>query len=218
MENTAIVNELLWRYTTKKFNPVKRVSNEELAIILETLRLTPSSINSQPWRFIVLESNEAKQRFFKTFENKFQFNREQILNASHIILFAHNLKYTREDFAKVIDKGIEDKRIKPEDRDKAFASFMFAELNTDANGSTASWTKPQLYIALGNVLHTLARMEIDSTPMEGIDVESVNNEFKTELDGYLCELALAIGYRHDDDYNAKLPKSRLAINQIVKRI
>jgi len=30
-------------------------------------------------------------------------------------------------------------------------------------------------------MHTLARLRIDSTPMEGIDVEAVNEEFKEEL-------------------------------------
>ena len=55
----------------------------------------------------------------------------------------------------------------------------------------------------------LARLKIDSTPLEGIDIDLVNQEFKEELGGYQCDVALAIGYRHaEDDYNAKLPKSR----------
>ncbi|MDH5735591.1 MAG: NAD(P)H-dependent oxidoreductase, partial [Gammaproteobacteria bacterium] len=79
-------------------------------------------------------------------------------------------------------------------------------------------TKAQTYLALGNALHTLARMRIDATPLEGIDQVLVNEEFKQELDGYRCDVALAIGYHHVDDSNAKLPKSRLDMDTILLRI
>ena len=61
-------------------------------------------------------------------------------------------------------------------------------------------------------------MRIDATPIEGIDVERVNKAFARELDGYQCDVALAIGYHHADDHNAALPKSRLRMDSIVVRI
>ncbi|MCB4776599.1 MAG: hypothetical protein LGB73_07520, partial [Sulfurovum sp.] len=77
----------------------------------------------------------------------------------------------------------------------------------------------QLYIALGNSLHTLARLKIDSTPLEGIDIERVNKEFAKEFDGYQCDVALAIGYRNEnEDYNAVLPKSRRKMEDIITHI
>ncbi len=214
-----IISDLNARYTTKKYDPSKKVSQEDLAVIMEALRLSASSINSQPWKFIVIESDEAKQRMHDTFINKFQFNQPHIFNASHIILFAHNPAYTRADYEAVIDKGIDDKRTKPEEKESAFAGFAFAELNTDETGNTAAWTKAQTYIALGNTLHTLARLDIDSTPMEGIDSEMISQEFSKELDGHVCHVALAIGYRDESmDYNAKIPKSRLAMEDVIVKL
>ena len=205
-----VIEDLLWRHTVKKYDAAKKIPEEDLAVLFEAMRLSASSINSQPWRFIVIGSREAKERMSKTFAHKHQFNQPHVFDSSHIILFAHNPRYTRDDFAKVIDKAIEDKRINPEDRETAFGSFRFAELNTDEHGNTSSWTKAQTYLALGNTLHALARLKIDSTPLEGIDIDRVNEEFKEELGGYQCDVALAIGYRHaQDDYNARLPKSRL---------
>ena len=155
----------------------------------------------------------------KTFAHKYQFNQSHVFDSSQIILFAHNPRYTRDDFAEIVDKGIEDKRIKQEDREGAFALFAFADSNTDDAGDNSKWTKAQTYLALGNTLHTLARLNIDSTALEGIDIDLVNEEFKKELDGYQCEVALAIGY-HDpeEDYNAKLPKSRRSLNSVFVRI
>ncbi len=213
-----ILEDLQKRYTCKKYDPTKKIPQEKIKILLESIRLSASSINSQPWKFIVLESDEAKERMYKTFANRYQFNQAHVVEASHVILFAHNPHYTREDYTKVVDKYIADGRIREEEKEKAFGSFLFAELNRDENGNTQIWTKNQIYLALGNALHTLARLEIDSTALEGIDAPMVEQEFAKELDGYKCEVALAIGYRHEEDFNAKLPKSRLAQEELFVRL
>ena len=214
-----ILADLNNRYTCKKYDPNKKIPKEKLDLLYEAMRLSASSINSQPWKFIVIESDAAKQRMHDTFANKHQFNQKHVFDSSQIILFAHNPHYTRKDYAKVVDKGIEDGRTKAEDREKAFAGFIFAQMNTDESGFNGNWTKAQLYIALGNTLHTLARLGIDSTCLEGIDTELVAKEFKEELDGYACEVALAIGY-HDEqeDFNAKLPKTRLSHEDVFVHI
>ncbi len=217
--NHPIIEDLLWRHTAKKYNPSKRIPQQDLDVLFEAMRLSASSINSQPWKFIVIESKEAKQRMNKTFAQKHQYNQPHVFDSSQIILFAYNPRYTRDDYAKIVDKGIEDKRTEIESREDAFGAFVFAELNTSEDGNTSSWTKAQTYLALGNTLHTLARLRIDSTPLEGIDIDLVNSEFKKELDGYQCDVALAIGYHHkDEDYNAELPKSRLDLKQVLVRI
>jgi len=214
-----IIKDLLWRHATKKYDPTKKIPQEDLDVLYEAMRLSASSINSQPWRFIVLESDAAKERMSKTFAHKFQFNQTHVFDSSQIILFAYNPRYSREDYAEVIDAQIEDKRTKPERRESSFDAFVFAELNTDDAGSTSSWTKAQMYLALGNTLHALARLRIDSTPMEGIDIDLVNEEFKKELNGYQCDVALAIGYRNpQEDYNATLPKSRRKSENILIHI
>ncbi|RCX06969.1 NAD(P)H-dependent oxidoreductase [Marinomonas foliarum] len=211
-----IITDLKNRHTAKHYDATKKISQADLEVIYEAMRLSPSSINSQPWKFIVIESDAAKQRFHDTFANKFQFNQKHAKGASHIILFAHKTHYSREDYANVVDKGIEDGRTKPENREQAFGGFVFAEMNMDENGNNAAWTKSQTYIALGNVMHTAARLGIDSTPMEGVDPELIGEIFSAELEGYQCDVALAIGYHHkDEDYNAALPKSRLAMKEVV---
>ncbi len=211
-----IIADLEKRYTTKKYDASKRIPQQDLDVIYQALRLSPSSINSQPWKFIVIESDAAKQRMHETFANKFQFNQKHVFDASHIILFAYNPAYNRDDYAKVIDQDIASGRTKVEDREQGFGAYAFVELNTDEQGNNRAWTKAQTYIALGNTLHTLARLGLHSTTMEGVDSELIGKVFKDELDGYVCDVAVAIGY-HDEsgDYNAKLPKSRLAQDSVV---
>lgn len=214
-----VIDDLMWRYTCKKYDPTRKVSQADLDVLFEAMRLSASSINSQPWKFIVIESDAAKQRMHATFANMHQYNQPHVLESSHFILFAHKPDYTRDDFSKVVDKYIEDGRVKPDDRDKAFGACRFIDLNTDESGYNGTWTRAQLYLALGNTLHTLARLKIDSTPIEGLDTELVNKAFAQELAGYRCDVALAIGYHHPElDYNAKLPKSRLKLEDILLQI
>ena len=53
--------------------------------------------------------------------------------------------------------------------------------------------------------------------MEGVDPELIGEIFKEELDGYVCEVALAMGYHKDgDDYNFGKPKARLPMADILQ--
>ncbi|MFB9216057.1 nitroreductase family protein [Vibrio sinaloensis] len=213
-----IIKDLNSRYTAKKYDATKRISADDIQVIKEALRLSASSINSQPWKFIVLESDDAKQRFHDTFANKHQFNQPHAKEASHTILLAYDPKFTKEKYAKRVDAEVTSGHL-PEDRYNMMldGAYGFAEANTDENGFNGNWTKAQVYIALGNLLHTLARLGIDSTPMEGVDPELIGSIFEKELAGHVCEVALAIGYHQDgEDYNHGLPKARMHMDDVIE--
>lgn len=212
-----IIKDLERRYTTKKYDSTKKISSEDMNVIKEALRLSASSINSQPWKFIVIESDAAKQRMSDTYANKHQFNQPHITESSHVILLAYNPKYTKDDYRKVVDVEVSSGHLPAEMYDNMLnGAYNFAQANTDENGFNGHWTKAQTYIALGNLLHVLARLGIDSTPMEGVDPELISEIFEKELDGYVCEVAVAMGYHKDgDDYNHGLPKSRLPQEDII---
>ncbi|UTT86567.1 nitroreductase family protein [Vibrio pelagius] len=214
-----IIKDLNTRYTAKKYDADKRISAEDMEIIKEALRLSASSINSQPWKFIIIESDEAKQRFHDTFENMHQFNQPHAKEASHTILFAHDPKFTKEKFAKRVDAEVSSGHLPADMYDTFMGAYAFADMNTDEEGFNGNWTKAQVYIALGNILHTLARLGIASTPMEGVDSTLIGEKFSEELEGHVVDVALAIGYHKDgEDYNHGLPKARLALEQVVETL
>lgn len=215
-----IIEDLKYRYTAKKYDASKRISSDDMQVIKEALRLSASSINSQPWKFIVIESDAAKQRFHDTFANKHQFNQPHAKEASHTILFAYNPRFTIDQYKKVVDVEVTSGHLPAEMFDNMLhGGFSFAEANTGADGFNGNWTKAQLYLALGNALHTLARLKVDSTPMEGVDAELIGELFEDELGGFVCEVALAVGYHLEgEDYNHGLPKSRLAAEDVIQVI
>ena len=70
------------RYTTKHYSGEK-IPREDLEAILEVLRLSPSSVNSQPWHFFVASSDEARAKITPAFAD---FNRERVTLASDVIV------------------------------------------------------------------------------------------------------------------------------------
>ncbi|WP_420589677.1 NAD(P)H-dependent oxidoreductase [Bacterioplanoides sp.] len=211
-----IITDLNNRYTAKKYDASQRISVDDMEIILEALRLSASSINSQPWKFIVIESDAAKQRLHDTFANKHQFNQQHAKEASHTILLAYDPEFTKEKFSKRLDAEVSSGHLAAENYDNFMGAYEFAEDNTDEHGYNGGWSKAQVYLALGNVLHTLARLGIASTPMEGVDSELIGELFHDELDGHVCEVALAMGYhKQGEDYNYGKPKARLARQDVI---
>lgn len=211
-----IIKDLNVRYTAKKYDETKQISDEDIAIIKEALRLSASSINSQPWKFILVESDQGKQRLHDSYANKHQFNQPHAKEASHTLLFAYDPAFTKDKFSKRVDAEVSSGHLPAEMYDTFMGAYAFADANTNENGFNGGWTKAQVYLALGNVLHTLARMGIASTPMEGVDAELIGELFKDELDGHVCEVALAMGYHKEgEDYNYGLPKARLAMDDII---
>lgn len=211
-----IIKDLHTRYTAKKYDESKRISAEDMEVIKEALRLSASSINSQPWKFIIVESDEAKQRFHDTYANKHQFNQPHAKEASHTILFAYDPKFTKEKFSKRVDAEVSSGHLPADMYDMFMGAYAFAEANTDESGYNGGWTKAQVYLALGNIMHVLARLGIASTPMEGIDAELIGQQFADELDGHVCEVALAMGYHKEgEDFNFGLPKARLAQEDVI---
>ena len=50
------------RYTTKKYNPSKKIDPSKIDELKNILRLSPSSINSQPWRFTYISDNDKRKQ------------------------------------------------------------------------------------------------------------------------------------------------------------
>lgn len=215
-----IIKDLNARYTVKAYDESKKISADDMAVIKEALRMSASSINSQPWKFIIIESDEAKERFHHTFDNMFQFNQPHAKTASHHIIFAHKKHFTKDDYKRRVDIEVESGHL-PADRHEAMmGAIAFAEMVADENGNNAAWTKAQTYIALGNILQVLARLGIGSTPMEGVDAGAIGKEFAKELgDDYESTFALAMGYhKSPEDYNHGLPKARLPQEEIIQTL
>lgn len=50
------------RRATRAYDPDRRVSDEDFAAILEFARLSPSSVGTEPWKFLVIQDRELREK------------------------------------------------------------------------------------------------------------------------------------------------------------
>ncbi|MCH9845772.1 MAG: oxygen-insensitive NAD(P)H nitroreductase [Alphaproteobacteria bacterium] len=215
MNLTAILQK---RYSTKKFDNSKVIATETWQQMEDALRLAASSVNSQPWHFIITSSDTGKQRMLKGTE-KYAYNAPKITDASHVVLFCAKTEMGDSDIARVLDKEESDGRYSdPEFKQQSLMVKQgYFGMQRDA-GSLQHWAEKQTYLNVGNALLSAALLDIDAVPMEGIDIDALNAEFNLSKQGLTALVMVSFGYRAADDFNASLPKSRLASEDIITRV
>ncbi|BCD92521.1 NAD(P)H nitroreductase [Francisella halioticida] len=215
-----IVNYAKTRYTTKSYNQTKKLTKQQIQQIKDILRFTPSSVNSQPWHFILTTSDQAKSKIAKAAENIRPKNVVNINDCALAIVLC---------FKTNIDDNYLEKLLDQERKDGRFPTPEFENMQRDVRKKIAlaykdmpqelqNWAEKQVYISLGNLLLGLAGLKLHATPMEGIDPHIIDEEFSLRKKGFKTSLVVTVGYSSEDDFNAKLPKSRLPEKEIFTEI
>ena len=217
---TSILTAAQQRYTTKAFDATKRISDADMAQIEELLRLSPSSINSQPWHFVIAGTPEGKALVAKGTEGAYASNAPKVLNASHVVVLCTRMDLGAEHLQRVVDQEDVDGRIANEAAKLATykGRSFFLNLHRFQHRDLQHWADKQVYLALGTLLLGVAAMGIDACPIEGFDNGLLDDALGLREQGLSSTVVVALGYRSDTDANAKLPKSRFAAEQVITRI
>lgn len=198
--NTNFLQLAQERYTTKQYQSETKIPQKDIDALQEILRLTPSSINSQPWNFIFVSDEEMKRKLAEAS----YFNKEKINQASHLVVF--NVFSDIEKFEERIKKYLPEGAV----------NYYLQGIKPQGEAVVRAWLKNQVYISLGFFLSACASMGIDSTAMEGIDTKIYTETLS--LDGFEAVFAVAIGYRHSQDNNQPQlkPKSRIPKEEVIQ--
>ena len=211
-----LIKTLNWRYSTKEFDPNKKVSEEDFKQIKALLRMSPSSTNIQPWHFIIASSDEGKARIAKGTQGFFHFNSKKVTDASHVIVFCSKTSADEDYMLHLLEKEDADGRY-PNDEIKQGmhgARNIFADMHRYDFKDFQHWLEKQVYLNIGSFLLGVAALGIDAIPMEGIDLKAMDEEVGLREKGFTSITVVSIGYRTETDFNAKTPKSRLSEEEI----
>lgn len=197
-----IIENLNWRYATKKFNSEKKIAKSDLDILKESVRLSASSYGLQPYQVILLENEDLREEV-----KAVAWNQAQITEASDVLIFAN---ITDPGTAEVQDyiSNMAAVREIPEVSLKGFADMMNNAVGNLTPEAKENWTAKQTYIALGTLLSAAADLKIDATPMEGFDRDAVNKILELPEKGLSAALIVTLGYRHENDVTQHLKKVR----------
>jgi len=198
------------RYTAKSYDPARKIPTPLIEQLRELVRLTPSSVNSQPWHFIVAATDEGKHRIARAAHGPYAYNAPKILNASHVFVLCTRHTLTDAHIGAVIEQEARDGRYPNQQaRQTRHESLIsYADAHRYTRRDAQAWMEKQTYIALGTLLLGAAALELDATPMEGFDNAILDLELGLPAQGLIGTVLVSLGYHGADDFNADLPKSR----------
>lgn len=216
-KNQQILDAIQNRYACKKFDKDRIISEEDFNTILEAGRLSPSSFGFEPWKFLVIQKEEVRNKLLPVAWGA----QNSLKGASHfVILLARRGKDVVSDADYIWNIMTEVQRL-PENialqKKEFFGNFQKNDFKLLENERTAyDWASKQTYIALANMLTTAAFLGIDSCPIEGFNIEAVEKLLEEEniLDSEHFGVSLMAGF----GYRAQEPsvKTRRPLSEVVQ--
>lgn len=200
-------NALAWRYATQKYDPTKKISNEDMQEILEAINSAPTSYGLQPFKLIHVKSPELREQLRAA-----AFDQSPVTDASDLVVFTVNRNIGNQHVDSYMQRIVEVRDVQRE-RLNRFQENIVGMLSNLSSAELIAWNTKQAYIGLGFGLVMAAHLGIDSTPMEGFQKEKYD-EILGLTDDHAV-LVLTFGYRSDEDHTQHHKKVRKTLDQLV---
>lgn len=205
----SLIEALNWRYATKKMNG-QAVPQDKVDQILEATRLAPTSSGLQPYEVIEVTNPELKKELLPH-----AFNQAQIVDSSHLLVFAAWDTYTEDRINEVFERTHKERGTPPEstaDYQKMLIS-NYVPRTAEVNFQHAA---RQAYIGFGIALAEAALLKVDATPMEGFDNAKFDEILGLTKRGLKSVTIMPLGYRDEaGDWLAGLKKIRKPLAEFV---
>ncbi len=206
----SFIEQLNWRYATKRMVADKAVPQEKVNAIVEAIRLSASSYGLQPYNLLVIQDKELLKKI-----QPIAYNQPQIGETSTLLVFAVWDKPTQERIDAYFNLIASERGIPVE----ALAGFKTTVEGTISNLDEATaynWMARQAYIALGTGLAAAAIENVDATPMEGFNPAGLDELLGLTEKGLKSVVILPLGYRDEaNDPLASAKKVRKSTEDFV---
>lgn len=208
----TIVDSLRWRYSTKAFDPSRKIAPDVWNAIEQSLVLSPSSFGLQPWKFVVITDQSVKDQL-----PAISWNQSQTKDCSHMVVLAGRKTLNAADVNRYVDRITQVRDI-PGDPLRGYKDMMLGIVGSMPAADLDTWCAKQVYIALGFLMETCALLGVDACPMEGIVGPEYDKLLKLPEMGYTALVGCAVGYRSSEDKYAAFPKVRYESKDVIVRV
>ena len=169
-------------FQTKQFDTTKKIDDETIHALLESLRLSPSSFGLQPWKFLVITNQAVKESL-----KEHSWNQSQVADCSHLIVHCARKNMPNEYIAEYI-QDIATTRSAPLEALDAYKQMMQGTVASRTPAEIAAWNARQVYITQGFLMLSAAMLGIDSCPMEGFSAAKYDEILKLESSDYTARI------------------------------
>ena len=184
------------RKSIRVYDETVKISQEEMLEMIEEATLAPSSVNMQPWRFVIVESDEAKA----TLKPLIRFNTRQNDTSSAMILIFGDMQ-CYEFGEEIYDKAVAEGKMSQEVRDQQigaiipyYKNFTKAQMN-DVVKIDASLAAMQLMLS--------ARAHgYDTNPIGGFEADQIAAAFDLYPERFVPVMVLSLGKAAEVGYDS----------------
>lgn len=212
------LDAMRFRHACKAFDSDKKIPDGDFSFIMETARLSPSSFGFEPWKFLIVQNKQLREKLLEPTWG----GQGTLPTASHFVIILarkeKSIKYD-SDFVQHIMKDIQ--KLPPEvvqGKGGVFKKFQENDFNLlESKRAIFDWATKQTYIALANIMTGAAYIGIDSCPIEGFDIKKVTtileDDFNIDTEEFGISAMVAFGYRKDVPAREKTRQDMNSITQ-----
>lgn len=205
-----LLDNLKWRYATKRYNSAVKLEDEKVMQIVEAARLAPTSSGLQPFEMVLIKNQEVKEQLFPIVMNQIQ-----IKECSHVLVFAAWDSYTDQRLDAVFD-NMEAIRALPKGEMNDFKNSIKANFANQTSEQQFQHAARQAYIAFGMAIAAAAELKIDASPMEGFYNDQLDAFLGLDKRGLKSVTILALGERdHENDWLMPMKKVRFPLASML---
>lgn len=204
LHNNDFAQVVFERRSIRVYDSNVKIAHSEMQQILNEATLAPSSVNMQPWRFVVVESKEGKEQL----KPYIRFNTRQNETSAAMILIFGDMKcheYAEEIYQTAVDQG----KMPQEVKDQQLTAIvpMYENLSKE---------QMQRIVQIDGSLVAMQLMLVarahgyDTNPIGGFDTEHLAEAFGLDKERYHPIMILSIGKAAEEGYQSvRLPVEKI---------
>lgn len=194
------------RSSVRKYDANVKISREELANILHDAMTAPSSLNLQPWRFVVVDTKEGK----KLIEPYMMFNQPQWETSSAIIAIFVDKQcgdYTEQIVGADVKYGVRTVECGRQyiEKIKMYISSYTPERLSNSLMLDAGFVIMQLMLAAKSYGY-------DTNPIGGFMRKELSDALGMDTERYIPALLVSIGKAAEEHHDT----TRFSVDEVTK--
>ena len=196
VHNNDFQDIVLNRRSIRNYDPSYEIEHSELLQIIDEAAKAPSSVNLQPWRFVIVESEEAKAKL----KPLIRFNTLQNETSSAMILIFGDLKcqeYAQEIYQEAVNRGLMPQEV----MEKQLAAIvpMYDSLNKAQMERIVQIDASLVAMQLMLVARSHG---YDTNPIGGFDADQLAAAFDVDEERFHPVMILSIGKAMETGYES----------------
>ena len=194
--NNDFSSVVFGRKSVRVYDEKVKISHEEMLEMIQETTTAPSSVNMQPWRFVVVESEEAKAKL----KPLIRFNTRQNDTSSAMVMIFGDMN-CYEYGEEIYDQAVAEGKMPAEVRDQQLAAILPYYQN---------FTREQMNDVV-KIDASLAAMQFmlvarshgyETNPIGGFEADQLAEAFDLDKERYVPVMILSVGKAVEEGYES----------------